>query len=392
MVFNKVNFISFNNLRAQNEPLAHKYLQAFSRVIDSGNYISNKEVKEFEENLSRFLCPRNLHETKVDTDLKAIGCSNGTSAIEISLRALKLDSDAEVLVPAITFVATIEAVLSAGLKPVLIDIDEKTWTMDCTKLEDNITKNTKVILPVNLHGRMANLVKIWEIADKYKLTVIEDSAQAFNAKVNNISAGATNSKASTFSFYPGKNLGALGEAGAITTFDQDFYDLCMRIRNWGIDPSKDRYNHEIRGNNFRMDEIQGAILNIKLGEINEWTNKRIALGLRYMENLDDCPTLELPYFNQKNEVHVFHIFNIIVPPSKRDILRKKMLELGIETGMHYPRAIHENRAYEKLGIGKTLVNSEKFAKSCLSLPINEHMSVENIDQVSENVLRLLRTI
>jgi dTDP-4-amino-4,6-dideoxygalactose transaminase len=388
----KINRILFNNLKNQNRPLAQQYLQAFSRIIDSGSYISNNEVKDFEENLSQFLMDKISYDSKIDKDLKVIGCSNGTSAIEISLRALNLDSQAEVLLPAMTFVATVEAVLSAGLRPVLIDIDEKTWTIDVADLEKSITKNTKVILPVNLHGRMVDLDKIWEIASKYDLIVIEDSAQAFNAKRNRNFAGATQSKASTFSFYPGKNLGALGEAGAITTFDQDFYDLCMRIRNWGIDPSRDRYNHEIRGNNFRMDEIQGAVLSIKLGEINEWTNKRIALGLRYMQNLNDCPSLELPNFDRNTEVHVFHIFNIIVPSSKRDVLRNKMLDLGIETGMHYPRAIHENKAYEDLGIGRTLSNSEKFAKSCLSLPINEYMSIENVDYVSENVLRLLRTI
>jgi dTDP-4-amino-4,6-dideoxygalactose transaminase len=389
---NKINFIPFNNLQAQNKPLEYRYLQAFSRIIESGVYISNKEVKDFELKLSKFLEDNSLNESISKNKLKVIGCSNGTSAIEISLRALNLDKEAEVLVPAITFVATVEAVLSAGLKPVLIDIDAKTWTIDCEKLESNITEKTRVILPVNLHGRMADLDKIWKIAKKYDLVVIEDSAQAFNAKINNVSAGTTQSKASTFSFYPGKNLGALGEAGAITTHDESFYDLCMSIRNWGTDPSLDRYNHVIRGNNYRMDEIQGAILSIKLDKINEWTNKRIALGLRYIQNLNDNQSIELPSFNEINEVHVFHIFNILVPPSKREILRRKLFDSGIETGMHYPRAIHENRAYEQLGVGKRLFNSEKFAKSCISLPINEHMSVENVDQVSESVLRLLNTV
>ena len=363
--------IPLQNLKLQNKSVREELIQAFTKVLDSGNYVSGKEVQNFESNFADFT------ESKY-----CLGVSTGSSALEIALKALDLKKSDEVIVPSLTFIATVEAVLAAGATPVLVDIDEKSWNISPTAISEAISKHTKVIMPVHLHGRLAEMEKIKEIARSNNLMIIEDSAQGHGASRNGLTAGSIGDIAG-FSFYPGKNLGAIGEAGAITTNSKDLYEKSKLIRNYG---SSEKYVHKIRGNNFRMDEIQAAFLDIKLKRLNEWTEKRIQAAKKYDEILD---SFNIEHTYPDSGRHVYHVYSVLV--ENRGKIMQKMRELNIGVSSHYPIACHQQMGYKNdIKIGSSLSNTENISSRLLSLPIDESITFDQIQIVCESLNKVIK--
>ena len=363
--------IPLQNLKLQNQSVRDDLVQAFIKVLDSGNYVSGKEVQNFENNFAHFT-----------ESNYCLGVSTGSSALEIALKSLNLTKSDEVIVPSLTFIATVEAVLAAGATPVLVDIDEKTWNINPTSISEAITKNTKVIMPVHLHGRLAEMEKIKDIAKNNNLMIVEDSAQGHGASRNGLTAGSIGDIAG-FSFYPGKNLGAIGEAGAITTNSEDLYNKSKLIRNYG---SSEKYIHKIRGNNFRMDEIQAAFLDIKLKRLNDWTEKRIHAAKKYDEILD---SLKIEHTLPDSGRHVYHVYSVLV--ENREQVMQKMRALNIGVSSHYPIPCHQQKGYmSEIKIGGSLKSTENISSKLLSLPIDESITFDQIQIVCETLIKILK--
>jgi len=364
--------IPLQNLKLQNQIIREDLIQAFTKVLDSGNYVSGKEVENFEINFAQFTNSR-----------YALGVSTGSSALEIALKSLNLKPEDEVIVPSLTFIATIEAVLAAGATPVLVDIDEKTWNISPESITQAINAHTKVIMPVHLHGRLADMEQILQIAKENNLFVVEDSAQGHGASRNNLVAGSIGDIAG-FSFYPGKNLGAIGEAGAITTNSQELFDKSKLIRNYG---SSEKYVHKIRGNNFRMDEIQALFLDIKLKHLDKWIEKRIWAAKKYDEILD---SINIKHTLPDTGRHVYHVYAVLV--EKRDEIMKKMRGASIGVSSHYPIACHKQLGYENyIKKGNNLSNSETISSKLLSLPIDESITTNQIEIVCDNLNKIIKS-
>jgi dTDP-4-amino-4,6-dideoxygalactose transaminase len=279
-----------------------------------------------------------------------------------------------------TFVATVAAIQYAGAKPVLVDIDPATWTMDVAALERAITPRTKAIVPVHLHGRLADMKAIVAIAKRHGIAVIEDAAQAHGAETNGQQAG-TFGDIGCFSFYPGKNLGACGEGGAIVTNRPELAAVVRQLRDWG---QEGKYNHQRPGFNYRMDAVQGAALNVKLKKLSEWTHKRRCIAAIYDEHLQRS-RITTPLKSRGGE-HVYHVYAI--RRRDRDRIRLKLSEQGIGTGIHYPTPVHLQPAYMDLGYrsGHFPV-SEILARETLSLPIYPELDEETVRHVCAALLR-----
>lgn len=323
-----------------NDPLKDVILQDISQLIDSNRFILN--VDEFEKNFAEY-CNVN----------HCIGVNSGTTALQVSLWAAGIEPGDEVITVSHTFLATVAAIRFVGAIPVLIDIDPNTYLMDTNLIEEKITEKTKAIIPVHLYGQPCDMDEINSIAKKYNLIVIEDAAQAQGATYKNQKVGSFGDL-STFSFYPGKNLGAFGEAGAIVTNDDQLAEKCRMIRNWG---TKEKYKSECIGGNFRMDAIQGIVLKHKLKHLDQWNSERQIIGQLY----NKIPGS--PYIAPERS-HVFHVFCLY--NQNRDELREHLLEQGIETSVHYPIPIHKQIPYIQ---NIDLPVTEKAAKNILSLPI-----------------------
>jgi len=339
--------------------------EAFSRVLRSGQYINGSEVTNFESQYAEYC-----------NVAYCIGVGNGFDALKLTIRAWKAlgkikDND-EVILPANTFIATILAVTHNRLVPVLVDPDESTYNIDPTKIEAAITSKTKVIIPVHLYGQMADMYEINKIAKKYNLLVLEDSAQAHGASFKDLKAGSCGD-ASGFSFYPAKNLGALGDAGAVTTSDPE---LAHTIRTFGNYGSEQKYEYIYQGFNSRLDEVQAALLSIKLSYLDNEIQNRIQVSRKYLEGINN-DKISLPKVNFDGR-HVFHAFVIRVKNRKK--LQKYLSLNGIETLIHYPIPIHKQQAFKELSHKKYPV-SEKIQKEILSLPIGGNMNELDISYI-----------
>ena len=284
-----------------------------------------------------------------------------------------------------TFVATVAAIIYANARPVLVDIDPATGTMDPALLESAITPRTKAIVPVHLHGRLANMAAIMEIARRRGVAVVEDAAQAHGAHRHAQSAG-TFGDIGCFSFYPGKNLGACGEGGAIVTNRSDLAEVMRLLRDWG---QTAKYNHARHAYNYRMDNIQGAILDVKLRHLSEWTAKRRSVAAQYDRLLSDGAHFVTPQRSADLD-HVYHVYAIRSP--NRDRLQSLLKDAGIATGMHYPRPVHLQPAYDNLGykLGD-FPASEEFAAETLSLPIYPELTTQQVQIVCDTLLGICGT-
>ncbi|MDO1794156.1 DegT/DnrJ/EryC1/StrS family aminotransferase, partial [Escherichia coli] len=324
--------IDFLNLQKSNARYNNELIEAAVRVIESGWYISGSELNAFENNFAKYCKVKH-----------AIGVANGLDALTLTLKAWqelgKLKRNDEVLVPANTYIASILAISEAGLKPVLVEPNEFSYNLSVDNIRAKITANTRVILPVHLYGLISPMDEIMNFARENNLLVLEDSAQSHGASINGKKAGSWGDAAG-FSFYPGKNLGALGDAGAVTTNDTDLADTVRYLRNYG---SKIKYKHEFKGVNSRLDEIQAAFLNVKLNYLDDDIRIRRNIANRYLNEIKN-ELIVLPTISSE-ENHVWHLFVIRI--KDRDSRQHYLKKHNIQTVIHYPTPTHQQLAYKE---------------------------------------------
>lgn len=357
----------FLDIQAAYLELKRELDEATSRVLSGGWYLLGKEIEAFEQEFAQYTDARHC-----------IGVGNGLDALHLSLRAMGVGEGDEVIVPSNTYIATWLAVSYAGATPVPVEPDERTYNIDPARIEAAITRRTKVILPVHLYGQPADLDPINDIARTHGLTVLDDAAQAHGALYCCKRVGGL-ADMTAWSFYPGKNLGAFGDAGAITTNSDELAAQARMLRNYG---SRAKYVHELKGFNSRMDEIQAAILRVKLAYLDEWNNRRRSIAAFYMQALAQTD-LTLP-FVPKWAAPVWHLF--VVRSKRRDALRQALAKEGIDTIIHYPTPPHLQGAYSELGLDRgSLPVSEMIHDEVLSLPIGPHMTQEQAQGVVEAI-------
>ena len=355
--------IPFLDLKAQYLGIQQEIAAAIGRVLESGQYVLGDEVAAFEREFAAYSGARS-----------GIAVNSGTSALHLALLAAGIGPGDEVITVPFTFVATVAAIQYAGARPVFVDIDPRSLTMAADPIERAITPRTKAILPVHLHGRPAEMGPIREIARRHHLIVIEDAAQAHGAEDQGRRVGSLGDLA-CFSFYPGKNLGAYGEGGLVTT-DRPAFDRTIRLlRDWG---ASRKYHHELKGFNYRMEGLQGAILRVKLRHLEAWTEARRAHAARYDQLLAGSG-VETPPPPPAGR-HVYHVY--AVRHARRDELQTVLGDQGIQTGIHYPIPVHLQPAYADLGYqAGDFPHAERAADEVLSLPMFPELSAGQIDHV-----------
>lgn len=362
--------ISFLDLKAINAQYREALIEASSRVIDSGWYILGNEVEQFETAFAQYC------ETEY-----SLGVANGLDALVLILRAYKalgmMAEGDEVIVPANTYIASILAITENGLKPVLVEPDAKTYNLNPALIEQHITGKTRAILTVHLYGQVTGMDEINAIARKYNLKVIEDAAQAHGALYKGKKVGSLGDAAG-FSFYPGKNLGAIGDAGAITTSDPELYKTIKALRNYG---SHEKYKNLYQGVNSRLDEIQAAMLGVKLQYLDSETRRRQTIALAYTSGISN-PLIQLPLINTSTlesiQNHVFHLY--VVQCDDRHGLQKHLAEQGIATLIHYPVAPHKQQAFAHWS-ELTFPITEAIHEKVVSLPISPVMADDEVESV-----------
>jgi dTDP-4-amino-4,6-dideoxygalactose transaminase len=360
--------VAFLDVRAACEELREELDDAWRRVADSGWYVLGREVEAFEAEFAEYCGARHC-----------VSVGNGLDALTLVLRGLGVGPGDEVIVPAHTFIATWLAVSAAGALPVAVDVDERTGNLDPARVEEAVTPRTAALVPVHLYGQPADMDALGAVARRHGLKVIEDAAQAHGARYQGRRAGALGDAAG-FSFYPVKNLGALGDGGAVTTDDADLADRVRRLRNYG---STVKYHHDERGANSRLDELQAALLRVKLRHLDAWNARRAALAARYAAALAGVAGLSLPAVLDGAEP-VWHLY--VVRHGRRDALQQHLARAGVASLVHYPIPPHRSQAYrDGRWRGHDLAVAERLAQECLSLPIGPHLSPADADRVADAV-------
>jgi dTDP-4-amino-4,6-dideoxygalactose transaminase len=356
--------IPYLDLKAQYHTIKGEIDAAVLRVLDSTQFILGEEVAAFEREFAAY-----CHASE------SVGVNSGTSALHLALLAAGIGSGDEVITTPFTFVATVAAIRYAGATPVFVDIEPDYFTIDPAKIESAITRRTRVIMPVHLYGQPADMKPILEIARTRGLMVIEDAAQAHGSEYHGRRCGSL-SEIAAFSFYPGKNLGAYGEGGALTTTRCDLATTCRVLRDWG---QEKRYEHRLKGFNYRMDGIQGAVLRVKLRHLEAWTERRAQVARWYTEALD--PERVRSPKERPGCRHVHHVY--VVRSDDRDGLRDALARQGIQTGIHYPIPVHLQPAHEDLGYHEgDFPVAEAAAREVLSLPIYPEMTRDQVQMVA----------
>ncbi|MGI6455135.1 MAG: DegT/DnrJ/EryC1/StrS family aminotransferase [bacterium] len=360
--------VPFLDLKIQYESIKHEIGPALQKVLETTAFSGGPMVSEFEQNFAHYCQVKH-----------ALGVSNGTEAIWIVLKCMDIGYGDEVITVPNTFIATVEAISLAGATPVFIDVDDQTYTMNPALIESAITEKTKAIIPVHLYGQMADMDPIMEVARRHNLKVIEDAAQAQGAKYKGKPAGSLG-HAGCFSFYPGKNLGAYGEAGAITTSDDELAQRMDMFRNHG---QSKKYYHDIIGWNGRMEGFQGAVLDVKLRHLESWTEGRRRNAELYQECLGDVKEIRLPVQRQGSR-HVYHIY--AAHTQNRDAVLAAMGEKGIGCGIHYPIPVHLQKAYSHMNLQKgAFPVAEQNAAEEISLPMFAELTEEQIRYTCEQL-------
>lgn len=362
--------IPFGNLKRQYEQLREPINQVTREVYDSGWFILGQQVSNFEVNFANYCNGK-----------YAVAVASGTDALQLALIAAGVETGDEVITVANTCVPTLVAVSAVGAIPILVDINPNTFTINPHQIEERITSKTKAILPVHLYGQCAEMKPILEIAQKYDLKVIEDCAQAHGAQYQGCMAG-TMGDAGAFSFYPSKNLGAFGDGGLVLTHNEVIAQTVVKLRNYGQDK---RYYHSIKGFNSRLDELQAAILNLKLSYLDAWNQRRREIAQRYHQAFSSvgisCPLETYGCY------HVYHLY--VIKVSKRERWQQLLAEKGIDSLIHYPIPIHWQPAYQECrGQGKYLPITEKLAGEILSLPLYPELTDEEINYIIQTVLEI----
>ena len=360
--------IPFLDLKAQYHSIKEEIDTAIKNVINHTAFIKGKYVKQFEEDYADAYGVKHV-----------ISCANGTDAIYITLKALGIGPGDEVITTALSWISTSETITQAGARVVFVDIDPNYYTIDTAKIEEKITERTKAIIPVHLYGQPANMLEIMNIANKYNLKIIEDCAQSHFAQGQGQKVG-TIGDAGTFSFFPGKNLGAYGDAGCIITDDDD---LAEKMRRFARHGALGKHDHEFEGINSRMDGLQAAILSVKLQYIHDWTNLRIRNAVLYNKLLSDNKDIAIPKTHQDVK-HVFHLY--VIRTNERDKLQNHLKENGISTGIHYPTALPYLKAYEYLGhLPSDYPVAHEYPGKILSLPMFPELESKAIQAVVDQI-------
>ena len=361
--------ISFLDLKNINQQYRQQLIEACTRVIDSGWYIGGTELEQFEQNFAKY-CGTQY----------AIGVANGLDALILTLRAWKelgkLQDGDEVIVPSNTYIASILAISANQLKPVLVEPNPNTFNLDPAKIEAALTEKTKVILPVHLYGQLADMPKIMQIAKQHNLLVLEDSAQSHGAQIQGKKAGNWGD-ASGFSFYPGKNLGALGDAGAVTTNDAELATMLKALRNYG---SHEKYKNLVPGVNSRLDEIQAAMLDVKLKYLDQETQHRRHIAGLYLNGIKN-PLIQLPLGDVNAESYMQHVWHLfVIRTNQREALQQYLLNHGVQTLIHYPIPPHKQQAYKEWN-NLNYPISEQIHDEVLSLPMGPTLSAVDAERI-----------
>lgn len=361
--------IPFLNLKDLNASLRDELLEACARVIDSGWYIMGQELRAFEQEFADYCGSRHC-----------IGVANGLDALTLTLRAWRelgrLQEGDEIMVPANTYIATLLAITENGLKPVLVEPDEHSFNLSPEAVRKALGPRTRALLPVHLYGRLADMPALGRIAAEHGLLVLEDAAQGHGASLESRKAGNWGDAAG-FSFYPGKNLGALGDGGAITTSDPELATTLQALRNYG---SHVKYQNLYQGVNSRLDELQAAMLRVKLRHLDRQTARRQQIARHYLDGMNN-PAVQLPIW-ERAEQHVWHLF--VVRSQQRDRLQQLLGEAGVQTMIHYPIPPHKQQAYPELN-AQTLPLTERIHQEVLSLPMDPSMTDEQVSRVIDAV-------
>lgn len=361
----KVPFVSLHN---QHEMLREALLEKMKQALEDSAFILGKEVENFETEYARF-----------SGTAHCVGVGNGTDALKICLQALAVKPGHEVLLPANSFIATATAVIETGAKPILADVDLNTCNLSVQSIDSHFTLNTTAIIPVHLYGTPCPMDEILAYAKGKSIYVVEDNAQAQGATYSGKVTGSFGAINAT-SFYPTKNLGALGDAGAITTDNPALFEKARLLRNLG---SKQKYNHEIVGYNSRLDTLQAAFLSVKLPYVKTWNEERRRIAHRYNHNLASCKSIRLPLHTSNS---VFHVY--VIQTSERNALQHALQQKNIQTLIHYPTPIHLQPAFKSLGYGLgDFPVAEKLSQEVLSLPLYVGMTNDEIDYVCESILQ-----
>ena len=360
-----MNNIPFLDLKRQYRSIKKDIDKAIDDVISRQYFILGEELTGFQNEFSDYLGSKHT-----------IGVNSGTDGLVLALRALGISKGDEVITPANSFIATTLAITEIGAKPVLVDVDREDYEIDIDQVSSAITRKTKALLPVHLYGNPCRIMELKEIADKNGLSLVEDACQAHGSKIGDKYAG-TIGDVGVFSYYPGKNLGAYGDGGAIVTNSEIIYEKLMKLRNYG---QSKKYFHDSIGLNSRLDEIQAAVLRVKLKHLDKWNKNRNMLAKVYRNHITGYQFQEINQGYSSN----YHIFNILSP--NRDILMKYLLDNGISTLIHYPVPIHLQRCYEYLGYKKgDFPVTEKIADQELSLPMFSELKIEEVEYISKKI-------
>ncbi|MDK2821946.1 MAG: hypothetical protein PWP31_1911 [Clostridia bacterium] len=370
---NSLDVIPFVDLKAQYSSIKEEIDEALQRVIASAEFIGGSYVSKFEEEFAAYVGVKHC-----------VGVGNGTDGLYIALKAVGVGVGDEVIVPANTFIGTAEAVSLTGARVVFADCDPKTYTVTVDTVSKVITSKTRAIVPVHLYGNPAPIIELCEFAEKNNLFVIEDAAQAHGAMYKGAHIGSFGD-AAVFSFYPGKNLGAYGDAGCIVTNNDEIAKYARMYSNHG---RIKKYDHEFEGVNSRLDGIQAAVLSVKLKYLPQWTEKRRWLARKYSQLLSELPVV-LPV-ETTGGMHVYHLF--VIRLKNRDIVKEKLAEMGIKTGVHYPVALPNLKAYEYLKGGNACPVSELFSREILSLPMYPELAESQLARVCESLETIINEI
>ncbi|WP_395645006.1 DegT/DnrJ/EryC1/StrS family aminotransferase [Terricaulis sp.] len=368
-----MNVVPFVDLKAQYLSIKPEVDAAIQNILDKTQFVLGAEVAEFEKEFATY-----------SGALYGMGVNNGTSALHLAMLAAGIGPGDEVITTPFTFVASVAAIWYSGAKPVFVDINPKDYLIDASKIEAAITPRTKAILPVHLYGQPCDMDEIMAIANKHGLIVIEDACQAHGAEYKGRRVGGIGDLAA-FSFYPGKNLGAYGEGGMVTTNNAEFARTIRMLRDWGAEK---KYMHVLKGYNMRLEGMQGAILRVKLKYLDKWTEARRANAARYNELFANSNVVTP--FASEDVRHVYHIYS--TRTTKRQEWMDALNAKGVQTGIHYPIAIHMLPAYEDLGYKKgEFPHAERAAAEQLSLPMYAELTPEMQEQVAAAVIEIAKS-